>query len=307
MKKIVIYGNCHTIPIAYMLEKALSETGDYVVIPCTQIQNIKDSSYFDQDFIYEADFFVHMDIRKDNGFGYERSSEYVISKLSKKCTTIAIPNLFGFGKCFFPQICSDDLYLNDTHGNKLFLRDSIIDGWLDEHTVCKTGKLKRTYDTALDGKLNFAHDLNGLFSKIESREAKWDIKILGFIKDNYRNHQLFYEPNHPTEMVFKYIVHELLINYFIASVDEDLLQNAYETSPRLDNLEIPILKCVKDAYDLQWDNHDHLRMSKDDVWHHMNIDSYVDYYCAYSSLRKDINILQRMICGTRLVYLKKFS
>ena len=71
-----------------------------------------------------------------------------------------------------------------------------------------------------------------------------------FILDNYRVHQLFYDPNHPTNYFLSYITAELLKML----INEKVTVNELKVNSCLDSIETPICKSVVDALQLKWRN-----------------------------------------------------
>lgn len=229
-KIIVMYGNCHLAPIIQQLRQQKSFSHQYFIYPILPICLIKDPNYFDEPiFKHFCNIFIHQQIRDENIYGPQYSSKSIISKLPKHCKTCSIPNLYRLPLFMFPQnSVNSGLFYK---GDKVFSFDSILDGWVLKHIrVMPEKEYIRVFHKLINTTKSNTLGPEMFFSKIKTREEKWDIKISDFIKENF-DKPLFYDPNHPSE---------LIINY-ISSCLCSLLNIQYTkcTSAILDALEMP--------------------------------------------------------------------
>ncbi len=255
-KAVVIYGNCHTEIISQMLESCQAFNEKYYIIPTKRIQNIKDPQELYADCYRQCDVFIHQSIRLNNRYGEEYASEKIISRLKEGCKVISIPNVYHLPICFFPQY-SDAQELR-WNGTTYFFRDSIIDSHADK--LFKLFRLvKRDYNNPmLYDKDKIVASFEAFVDKVRKREQDWDIKVSDFILKNYRSHQLFYDPNHPTNFFLNYITSELLKILLNKDSRDIMMLNANEC---LDTIEMPVCKSVIEALQLKWEN-DIIRESK---------------------------------------------
>lgn len=195
----------------------------------------------------KCDVFIHQDIRPDNSCGYKLSDKYILPQVNVDAQKITVPNLFGFGKMFFPWVTSDFPRLGMFSGrdeNGMFpLGNKIIERELEE------GKNVDDIVEILNGECLSVQEIYANFEEIvmqiKKREQNWDIKICEFILEHYKEKQMFYDCWHPTEVVLKEIAFRVLEKLGI--YDKDI-----KSTFNLANVEEPTLPCVKAALGMQW-------------------------------------------------------
>lgn len=101
-KTVIVHGNCHTGILKQFMMSSPRFLEKYWIYPLPSIHYIR-KGYIDDDILKNCDVFIHQDIRINNSQDYKLSDEYIVPRLSKKCINITIPNLYTFGKVFFPQ------------------------------------------------------------------------------------------------------------------------------------------------------------------------------------------------------------
>lgn len=285
-KAVVIYGNCHTAIISQMLESCPEFDEKYYIIPTKRIQDIKDPKELHEDCYNKCDVFIHQSIRLNNRYGEEYASEKIIARLKPGCRVISIPNVYHLPICFFPQY-SDAQELR-WNGVTFFFRDSIIDSHLD-----KTFKISSLVKTDYSNPNQFDNrdiiaSFDKFIDKVRKREKDWDIKVSSFILNNYRSHQLFYDPNHPTNYFLNYIASELLK---LLMNDNNVKEYQLNINHCLDSLEMPICKAVVDALQLEWTN-DNIRNSMpitNRLQRKMNLSNYVYQYMSCVWIANDFS------------------
>lgn len=247
-KSVVVYGNCHTTIISQMLESCHKFNERYYIIPTKRIQDIKDSKELYDDCYSQCDVFIHQSIRLNNRYGEEYASEKIIARLKSGCKVISIPNVYHLPLCFFPQY-SDAQELR-WNGVTYFFRDSIVDSHVDKPFKLSI-LVKSDYENPnlFDGD-DIIASFEAFINKVRKREQDWDIKVSDFILENYRSHQLFYDPNHPTNYFLNYIASELLK----LLVNADVAIKQLKADICLDSIEMPICKSVVEALQLNWAN-----------------------------------------------------
>lgn len=250
-KKIaMIYGNCHTIPIKEGLSLTKEFYKEYGFYPLKQIQEMKRTNALEDSFkvLEKCDLFIHQSIRKENLYGEEYASENLLSKLKNSCKIIAIPNLYGLGNCFFPQTYKREGW-STSSGNTLFpYRDRFIDKYYKEgYSVEKIVKILK--DDNLIDTAEIIHNLNLFFDKVRMREREWNIKIFDFLVSNYQKQQIFYDPYHPTNVVIKYIIIQILYLLYPGYIWES---DIYDYISKLDEYEIPIYSSISNILSLQY-------------------------------------------------------
>lgn len=103
-KIMVVYGNCHAIPIVEQLKQQKGFSERYFIWPVPGICVIKNPELFLHPvFTKFCRIFIHQAIRDENAYGVEWSSNSIISRLPPGCEIISIPNLHKMPKYLFPQ------------------------------------------------------------------------------------------------------------------------------------------------------------------------------------------------------------
>ena len=94
-------------------------------------------------------------------------------------------------------------------------------------------------DTLFDAtEINDKKDI--FFETIESRQKDWDIKPLVFLKENIFQNQIFFDPNHPTNVFLEWVTSNILHMLNMP----DLLKGGWDGIRMLDTYEIPIYYSV---------------------------------------------------------------
>lgn len=272
MKKIVVlYGNCHTGAVKRILQSCPEFNLEYEIYPMKEIQEVKDPAYFDMPIYKKCDVFIHQSIWEKNRYGKEYASENLIKKLNPKCKVIAMPNLYHMPLCLFPQYYSATELRKDNQ--TYFFRDKIIDEGLAKGDSLQT-IAKSYYNYKFDHEI-LRNDFDKFIKKVELREIDWDIKVSSFIKENISRDMLFYEPNHPTNVLFRYYAEEILK----ILIDGNFTVDEKQTF-ELDTYQMPLLTEVKEALGLTYSTKDsQLRKTGTKVRNvPMDIKEYVNQY-----------------------------
>lgn len=253
-KMVIVYGNCHTSIISQMLEANPEFNKRYYIYPTERIQNITDPKDLYLDCYSQCDVFIHQSIRLNNRYGEEYASERIIARLKPDCKVIAIPNVYHLPLCFFPQYYdAHELKNKDVkNGMTYFFRDSIIDSHLKD--VKGLFRLFKKVNKDYNNPCFFNNEeivasFNQFVDKVRVREEEWDIKVSHFILDNYKQHQLFYDPNHPTNYFLSFVSRELLKMLIENEKVDWNIPNIKET---LENIEYPVCQSVINALGLSW-------------------------------------------------------
>lgn len=285
-KKIaLIYGNCHTVPIKEALVFSKKFNSLYGFYPLKQIQIMKKEATDDYDLpvFSRCDLLLHQSIRKDNIYGEEYASSNILSKAKASCKIIAIPNLYGLPKCFFPQVYSAPTICWE--GENIFpFRDRYIDQLYSEN-IGLNDITKKLESVSLISRSEICWGWESFIEKVRLREKEWDIMMTDFLIDNYKDKQLFFNPNHPTNDVIRFITKKILR---ILQVNEKIDDEAYQALHSLDGYEIPIYNSVKSALSLQFDNkylrkYDKRRLSGK----LMDLEVYVTEYVMWNFLNNE--------------------
>lgn len=244
-KTVICYGNCQTTLIQQylLLNKELLSLYKFINIPRV-CENIN-SSWSDincESLLKECDLFIYQRVSDDNKYGEIRGTNQIISLLRKECKLVCIPNIYFEG--YFPQKCKNE---------RNVLMDIQEDGmfeWGDKNIEKLYFEGKSAQEITECLKKKDFYDLKSVekcvrksFVELEKREQYCDVIISDYIKENYREKQLFYAPNHPINEVIKECAHRILNFIGIPSSKQpldDYLENYYS----LRGEDIPIYPSV---------------------------------------------------------------
>lgn len=256
-KKIaIIYGNCHTLPIKQGLKLSKQFNSEYGFYPLHQIQEINNNKLKDLESIAfeRCDLFLHQSIRENNVYGKQYASKELIEKLKDKCIQISIPNLYGLPKFIYPQIDAN-LETKKIEGKNFFpFRDKYIEEMWNAGKNEYEIKNYIEKGTIVDKK-EINREIEEFYEKVKKRENEWDIKIADWIMVNYQEKQLFYDPNHPTNIVIQFIIKKIMniLNY------QEIVN--FDKLTILDSYEIPIYGDVCRTLKLKYNTQQYMRQN----------------------------------------------
>lgn len=280
-KVAIIYGNCHTGPIKEGLSISREFTKEYGFYPLREIQKIKQlegKELKEESIFRHCDLFLHQSIRKENSYGEEYASENIIKRLKPGCRVVSFPNLYGLPRCFFPQIVMGEAAILRNGIGFYSFRDKFIERLYQE------GFGKR-YIADMILKSQFTEEkllkdgFNLFINKVKEREVDWDIKISEWILTNYKKHRMFYDVNHPSNEIVKYIVEQILETLNIT--DKNLV---LDYLLKLDYHEVPVYGYVMRTFGMEWSNDYILRKYSKSTLTNRQIDlyEYVEQYIKWN-------------------------
>ena len=201
----------------------------------------------------------------------------IISKTNDKCKVIILPSSYFNG--YYPNLTyaldehrqivrkpSDyhdkliiDLYKEYKHGNitEKEIKEIFTKHFEDINYISKE-KLEESIEEGIvelqkreDKYINEKYKMNRDYSFI---------RISTFIKNNYKKKLLFYSMNHPSIHLFTYICNEIL-----SILDMDYCVNKFSKLDLLDNVRVPLYKCIKNVVNFDVDKHAFLINNKQNV------------------------------------------
>lgn len=283
-KVVLVHGNCHVFVIKEYLKTSRTFNDKYYLYPLPLIQD-NQKRYIKDDLLENCDVFIYQDIRKDNQFDERLSADYLSVKVHKK--KICIPNLFGMGTFLYPQSEPPQDSENDGWSNYVGegspigicnYRDQNIDRlWREgERDI---GKIAEYLQGEVYDKEYIKQNMETCFQKMENREQLWDVKITDYIKQGYRDKQMFYEPAHPCNHVLRKISEGIL--NMLGIVGDEIS----EVEAHLAYHEMPTYKCVKETLGLNYEkrnirsvgNWDQSKLTPKD----MDLTEYCREYCYW--------------------------
>lgn len=248
---VIVHGNCHTSIIKKYLESSDIFKRKYAIYPTDPIQVIHEEE-IEKNILKRCSVIFSQDIRKENPYGYKLGYEYIFSCANENCIKVVVPNLYGMGRMIFPQSGANKN--NPERKGFPYGMFPAADRYIDT-AYEKKGKDISFVDILEEPNIeDVIHIKNIYLDKLHARQRKWSIDIESFILDNFQEKQLFYDYEHPTNIVLKEIASRLL-NY-IGICDNDI---CCESS--LSSYETPIYPKVKDILHLKY-NQDNIRKSE---------------------------------------------
>ena len=212
-KGCVLHGNCQTRLIDIYLKSNLYFRCNYGIIKIPRIfefnaesiKAVQSPDLWDNIYIY-----IYHDIKKNNKFGEQLASEHFKKFLKPSSISLCITNLWFTG--YFPQrIANSKNVLTEYQQSGLFPNgDCNIDKLVSDGESINS-IIEKVSDYNFYDRKTLIQNVNAQFADLEKREQICDIKMLDFIKKNYRKHLLFHSPNHPTHLVMKEVTRRLLI------------------------------------------------------------------------------------------------
>lgn len=256
-KMVLVHGNCYTDYMKKVLINTKEFTSRYFLYPNPLIyENI--GGEISENALKRVDVWIHQNITEKNIFSYKLSDAYIEKYIKSTCDNIVVPNFMGL---VFGLFVLSDRDIADSH-NHLMCNGQDINGMFPhsdkiiENALESMDNFDKIYAYCIDELAIDEKDIKDSFNKwvekIRERENRWDIKILDYILENYKDVQLFYDANHPTERLMDEIIDRLLkrldINEYVKNK-----QDSY-----LGVHEIPVFPCVKKALGIKW-NKEYIR------------------------------------------------
>lgn len=274
-KMAIAYGNCHMDAIKLYLECHKEFSEEYGFYPFPMIQELKNIKLKYKSILNHCDLFFHQSIRKDNVYGKNYSSEQMLQYVMETCKVISVPNLYGLPKYLFPQL--------EVH--RRWQQDYLCPFFVDGNVVAwlKDGKSKETIVKYIsDGGVYEKDEIISMWEnfklKLYQREQEWDIKISDYILNNHKKERMFCDINHITSKMAKEIAVRVL--KYMGYKGEILLE-----LPIMDDMETIIYKDVKEALELEFEDHIIRKYSFGAVSLNsceMNIAEYIEQLCQFT-------------------------
>lgn len=277
-KKIaVLHGNCYMDAYGEYLHNSRAFCDKYYIYKVKQI-HLNTEKKLDDNLLRNCDLFIYQDIKNDNPYSSELADSAILPKLKRDCRKIIVPNLVGYGKCYYPY-CS-----NEHNGNplksapyNLFLKNEAIDY---AYKKCKGFSI----DDILCEYMNYGEkkeesifrEFDIVINKIKKRELNWSIKVSDYFLLNYQSQKIFMDLYH--------IGYEFML--FICQQLGEILQleDAFETiiQKKYDETEEMVHPSVRKALGISW-RETYIRLSegKDNKLNSKKNMDTREYICQY--------------------------
>lgn len=249
-KVVLVHGNCYKHWIEEYLCTSETFQQRFWIYPIPKIYLIK-HGYIHEQLVKNCDVLISQDVQENNQFDERLSFQYLSLHANGK--VICIPNVFGLGQFLFPQAVMGKGQAGwknpsgaDMENGLFMYSDANIDR-LWEMGERDTDKIADYLETDVYSKEEVEKNLEFYFNKWEKRDQFCDVKIMDYIRQEYKKQLLFYEPAHPCNNVLKKISERILE---MLDIDPKEIQ---EIEERKATLELPIYQCVKTALGLEFD------------------------------------------------------
>jgi hypothetical protein len=206
-KNCIVYGNCQTEFIKLFLRQIPEFDRDYTIkhIEC-HILSIDDIPELEST-IAQTNLFIYQPVSDDYKNVPQLSTNYLKGLLPLNSIAISIPSAYFSGYNFEMFKLKT---VNDVPISKPFpLHDkNIIQLFHEGKSVDETVK-------AITNENFYSEDfvkqnLESTIAELQKREQDLDIKISGFIVNNYHKARLFHTINHPSAIIIAYEVQQIL-------------------------------------------------------------------------------------------------
>lgn len=279
-KLCILHGNCHMAVIKSFLNSCANFFNNYCIYDNPPIYEMAEEK-FSKEALENCDLFIHQDIRTDNRYGVELSDEYILKKI--KCKEITVPNLFGYGRIYYPQFkvnSNNQAIANGADKNGMFphadtVIDSLSEKKYDVDSIIEICESKRAFSEDF-----IISNFKEYMEIIRNRDEDWDVKVYDYILENYRNTLLFYDVGHPTNEVLQFISYGILDRLGIDYSKDDI-----KAENCLDIHQQPIYPMVKEVLGLKFETNE-IRKSIDGkkMSDYMDFKEYIKEYCIWTSI-----------------------
>lgn len=249
-KVVLLHGNCYKHWIRQYLQTSKTFLSQYWIYPLPRIYHLK-QGYIREQLLKNCDVLISQDVQENNQFDKRLSFQYLSSHVNGR--VICIPNVFGLGKFLFPQAVlgkGRSGWKNPSGtgmDNGMFMySDTNIDR-LWEEGERDIDKIVKYLESDVYSKEEIEKNAEACFAKWEKRDQDCDVKIMDYIRQEYKKQRLFYEPANPCNNVMRKISERILK---ILEIDPEEIQ---EIGERRATLELPVYQCVKEALGLEFD------------------------------------------------------
>lgn len=184
--KYAVFGNCQAGPISAMLDHLLPHWEKVSLIAVHLVNEANAQKILDA--ILSVDVLIHQPISKEFG-------EFATEKLKARYPHI---RFISFPNIYFSGYFNSLIYLRKPEGGTLsgvvgdYHDSRVVEGFLNR---ASTGRIMKQMRASSEAPLE--PSLSSL-ATLKEKELLLDIKISGFIENNYLVKQLFYVFNHPT-------------------------------------------------------------------------------------------------------------
>ncbi len=281
-KIMLVHGNCYKHWIEQYLQTSETFNRRFWIYPIPRIYLMK-QGYISEQILKNCDVLVSQDVQENNQFDERLSFQHLASQVQGK--VICIPNVFGLGKFLFPQaiLGAGEADWKNPSGtgleNGMFMYSDVNIDRLWAEGERDVDKITNYLKSDVYSKEEIEENLATCFKKWEKRDEACDVKIMDYIRQEYKKQLLFYEPAHPCNNVLRKISERILESL---GIDPGEIQ---EIEERGATQELPIYQCVKEVLGLTFETKymrevPHWEISKL-VPDKMDLEEYCREYCYW--------------------------
>lgn len=238
-----VYANCQGNAIAKTLLENSDFSARYQLEAINPVQTLTSDNINDvAEKASKADLFIYQPIKSTPNRPTELSSDYLLSILKSSSTHISFPAMYFDG--YFP-------HLQTMHGRQSVL--SLVHDYIVAYCSLKKLDVQDTLRLIRSSTL-YSNDLSNelceqSLQNLEKREhaSNIDIRLSGFIRNNFRKLKLFNQFNHPTRALFVHLANEI----FTSIGYENQYSNI--TTEYLDDIKTPIYRSTHANLSLEFD------------------------------------------------------
>lgn len=207
LKRIcILYGNCQMNAVTYYLKVNYPHLYEYHMY--WNYVLLKNPSELPLDLFKKADLFIYQPLK---GHGIADTAYIKANYISKKCKCISFPYIYFNG--YFPDYVHDINYartVSKQYPSGIFYtgHQKIID------FICNGDSPNKIVEKCMSPELFSEEYIRQNYQKtiriLREHEIDTDVKIASFIESNYKKARLFHTINHPTNIILKEVLKQII-------------------------------------------------------------------------------------------------
>lgn len=192
--KICIYANCQGLGIEKFIKIGLYEKCHIFTI--LNYEKLANKTQLEYDVISDCDLFIYQHLTKSHGV-YSTESDVengIINYLKPECCKISVPFVYN-----------SSLWSMFMEGEEVINKNVILELKNEGYSL---QDILYMYDNF---QLDFNYDFRSKYCRdiLREKEKNCDIKVADFIDEEILNLKLFLTQNHPTSVIFTFMVNQI--------------------------------------------------------------------------------------------------
>ena len=292
MNKFTVFANCQSAALAKTLLESKTFSQHYKWLPVPPVHNLDGVDVAKViDVVKQVDLFLYQPVATKEHRLETATSAFMLSQLKDSAQALSFPSIYFDG--YFPHLGTLDGHqsvLNQVHD--YFISYCYVKGVraLDCVELLQSDEL---YDKKTSRNLLKA-SLESL--KWRERVNRIDLKVSGYIDQNYQVKKLFYQFNHPSSDLFVYIRDAILNKVGIAD-EAEIPPERYKKN-YLSGINAPIYQSTYNHLGLQFKQSSTKYVVKNNA---IELEDMVgQFYGFYQSLNKD-KLANTILCNKPFV------